>query len=133
MSIDPLLVAAYTDELDCVALLSFPRWLVEEHDLKTGDRLLTVNSYSRGQCIAPDLIAGPRQLGRWVIFYPVIAEFFSDDVQRILERKAEIAEEEWTRCEQMGSETLRRSPSRWRNGSPFWSAQPVQALSHPHG
>ena len=126
MSVDPLLVAAYTDELDCVALLMFPRWLVEEHNLKTGDRLLTVNTYSSGQRIVPDLIAGPRQMRRWVNFYPVIAEFFSDDVQRIQKRKAQIAEAEWTRCEHMGRESLRRSPGRWRDGSPFWSAQPVQ-------
>jgi hypothetical protein len=107
-------------------MLSFPHWLVEEHDLKTGDRLLTVNTYSRGQRIAPDLIAGPRQRGRWVNFYPIIAEFFSDDVQRIQKRKARIAEKEWTRCAQMGRERLSSSPARWRNGSPFWSASAVQ-------
>jgi tetratricopeptide (TPR) repeat protein len=132
ISINPLLVAAYTDELDCVALLVFPAWLVDEHDLKIGDRLLTVNTYSRGQRIVPDLDVGPRQQRRWVNFYPVIAEFVSDDGERIRKRKSEIDEEEWTRCDQMGRESLRRYPNRWRNGSPFWSAQPrpESALAH---
>jgi hypothetical protein len=124
-SIEPFLVAAYTDELDCVAVLGFPAWLVEEHNLKVGGRLLTVNTYRRGQRIMSDLMAGSRQLGRYVNFYPVIAEFVSDDVQRIAARKAEIVEEEWLRCERMGIESLQRFPNRWRNGSPFWSDQPV--------
>jgi hypothetical protein len=123
--IEPLIVAAYTDELDCVVLLTFPDWLVQEHKLEVGSRLLTVNTYGRGQRVAPDLVAGPRQLRRWVNFYPIIAEFVSDDSLRIAMRKAEIAEAEWVRCERMGSERLRQGPQRYRNGSPFWSAQPV--------
>jgi hypothetical protein len=37
----PLIVAAYTDELDCVALLRFP----DEYGLRVGARLLTANTY----------------------------------------------------------------------------------------
>jgi hypothetical protein len=125
ISVQPLIVAAYTDELDCVALLRFPSRLVEEFGLKTGAKLLTVNTYGRGQRIMSDLVAGPRQTGRYSNFYPVIAEFVSDDVQRIAVRKTGIAEEEWMRCEQMGSESLRKFPHRWRSGSPFYSAQPA--------
>jgi hypothetical protein len=124
ISVEPLLVGAYTDELDCIVLLSFPDWLVRDHDLKVGRRLLTVNTYGRGQRVAPDLVPGQRQLGRWVNFYPIIAEFVSDDIPRISARKAGIAEEEWRRCEQMGFESLQRFPNRWRNGSPFWSGKP---------
>jgi hypothetical protein len=125
MSVEPLLVAAYTDELDCVTLLGFPAWLVEEYRLKAGGRLLTVNTYTRGQHIAPDLAVGPRQLGRWVNFFPVIAEFVSDDLEQIAGRKAMITEEEWARCEYLGRASLRIHPNRRRNGSPFWSGQPV--------
>src|SRR5687767_13892162 len=45
MKINPLLVAAYTDELDCVAILRFDDSLVAEFDLTPGTRLLTVNTY----------------------------------------------------------------------------------------
>lgn len=127
ISIEPLLVAAYTDELDCVVLLNFPAWLVKEHKLMVGGHLLTVNTYARGRSIAADLAVGPRQLGRWVNFYPVIADFVSNDTRRIAMKKAEIGEEEWRRCKQMGIASLKRFPNRWRNGSPFWSVQPVHS------
>jgi hypothetical protein len=119
------LVAAYTDELDCIVLLRFPRLLATEHGLQAGDRLLTVNTYARGTRFASDLVPGTRQLGRWVNFYPVIAEFLSEDKQRIERRKAEIAESEWRRCAAMGVRYLREFPGRWRNGSPFWSVRPA--------
>jgi len=40
LSTEPLLVAAYTDELDCVAVLKFPSDLAGEYQLKEGSRLL---------------------------------------------------------------------------------------------
>jgi hypothetical protein len=125
MSIEPLLVAAFTDELDCIALLCFPGEVVAEHRLKVGSRLLTVNSYTRGSQVAADLLAGPRNLRRWVNFYPVIADFLSDDTERIALRKAHITAEEWKRCAQMGRAYLDTFVGLWRNGSPFWSSQPV--------
>jgi hypothetical protein len=125
LSVEPLLVAAFTDELDCVAILRFPDWLAGEHNLKVGDRLLTVNTYNRVPAVVPDLIAGPKQYRRYGSFYPVIADFFSDDAARIARRKADIAEPEWDRCATMASTYLQRYPGRWRNGSPLWSWQPV--------
>jgi hypothetical protein len=137
ISIEPLVVAAYTDELDCVAMLGFPDWLAEEHRLNVGDRLLTVNTYRAGEGsglvlaggrpdgIALDLEAGPGHTGRWINFYPVIAEFVSDDVERIAQRKAAISEKEWARCDRLGFASWRDHPKRRRNGSPFWSLQPV--------
>jgi hypothetical protein len=125
VSVEPLLVAAYTDELDCVAVLHFPCWLAAEHGLKVGDRLLTVNTYFSGNRVAPDLRRGPRQMRRYWNFYPVVADFFSDDTRRIEQRKEEIDEEEWQRCAEMGAEYLANFPGRWRSGSPFWSSQPT--------
>jgi hypothetical protein len=125
LSVEPLLVAAYTDELDCVAVLRFPFWLVADHNLKVDDRLLTVNTYSRGGPVAPDLQGGPKQTLRYGNFYPVVAEFVSEHARKIARRKAEIAEGEWARCLRMGREYLSRHPGRCRDGSPFWSNQPA--------
>ena len=46
VSTDPeLLIAAYTDELDCVAMLRLPKEpLVSKYSLLRGSRLLTVNT-----------------------------------------------------------------------------------------
>jgi hypothetical protein len=121
VSLEPLLVAAYTDELDCIAMLQFPSRLAAEHALKPGGRLLTVNTYEAGSHVAADLMPGPSNMENYTNFFPVIADFFSDDHQRIARRKSEIPEEEWQRCLAMGADYRRRFPQRWRNGSPLWS------------
>ena len=45
ISTSPLLIAAYTDELDCIAMLRFPSEFVDQYHLSKGTRLLTVNCY----------------------------------------------------------------------------------------
>src|SRR5580698_1215941 len=40
VSTNPLLIAAYSDELDCVAMLRFPEFLIGEYSLAVGARLL---------------------------------------------------------------------------------------------
>ena len=45
-----LLIAAYTDELACVAMLRLPKEpLVSKYSLLRGSRLLTVNTYVQAQ------------------------------------------------------------------------------------
>ena len=67
--VSPLVVAAYTDELDCVVLLSFPDELAGEYQLRVGSRLLTVNTYGKAKRIASDLQEGPNALHRWTNFF----------------------------------------------------------------
>ena len=119
ISVRPLRVAAYTDELDCVAMLRFPRHLVRTHRLKPGSRLLTVNTYTMEGRGARDLVPGPRTTHRYPDFFPLIAEFYSDDRDKIEARKLRIDEEEWDRCWQMGKEYYRRLPNLARDGSPL--------------
>ena len=135
ISVEPLLVAAYSNDLDCVTMLRFPLWLVEAHALRIEDRLLTINTYERpsglktydtgGRC-ASDLVLGPENTGWLANLYPVIADFFSDDRQKIAQRKSQIPEEDWRRCLYMGWDYRERFPKRWRNGSPIWSWAPVR-------
>lgn len=119
----PLLVAAYTDELDCVALLRFPETLVSEYGLTPGSRLLTVNSYQLGR-VASDLTVGPASYHRYGSFWPLIAEFLSDDQERIEERKQEIEEEEWSRTATLAETLLARPHYSVRNGLPLFSRRP---------
>ena len=59
ISIEPkILIAAYTDELDCVAMLEFPKEPLREYSLSVGSRLLTVNVYERKNKTDSDLIRG---------------------------------------------------------------------------
>lgn len=135
VSLEPLLIAAYTDELDCIAMLNFPTWLVTEHALRLQSRLLTVNSYffeSQHATYQPesprasDLIPGSNDTKNYANFFPVIADFLSDDRQRIANRKSEILDDEWCRCIFLGFDYRERFPKRWRNGSPPWSWIPAK-------
>ena len=121
---DPLLVAAFTDEQDCVVLLQFPRRLAEEHHLDEGSKLLTVNTYVRGGVPAPDLILGPKSLGRWTNFYPVIAPFVSDDRMQIENRMRAIATAEWDRTVTFAKALLAQPTLSVRDGHPTCSFRP---------
>src|SRR5262245_27908370 len=114
VSVSLLLVACYCDDLDGVCVLRFPDELVLEHRLRPGDRLLTVlNSWSlrqpaRPDQIAPDLVQGDAADRRYTNFWPLVAEFLSDDTAAIEARKRGIAPKEYARCQALGEEHLRR-------------------------
>lgn len=119
--LQPLLIAAYTDELDCVAMLHFDEALAAEHSLQTGARLLTVNTYSRLEHgLAPDLTPGPDDYGQYGNFAPFIAEFLSEDNERIAQRKSQIEEDEWQRTRQMGEAYLKQHGFKARDGRPLF-------------
>ncbi len=121
MRLQPLLVAAYTDELDCVTLLKFPQSLVREFDLSVGSRLLTCNYYHAEDELPADMKPGSGDTGCWTNFHPIIADFLSDDQDQIERRKREIAEDEWARCNDMGKGYLRHFGEWARDGNPLFS------------
>ena len=125
MSAYPLLVAAYSDDLDCAALLMFDSRLSDDYGLDVGSRLLTVNTYAHDPALAPDLWRGPAASSPWTNFMPVIAEFVSDDGDRIEQRKARITPQEWRRAWECGEEYRRRNPRRARDGRPMYCACPA--------
>ena len=47
VSTNPLMVTAYSDEMDAAILLRFPAFLVSKYALQVGTRLLTVNTYEQ--------------------------------------------------------------------------------------
>lgn len=123
---EPLIVAAYTDEMDCVALLRFPDELARNYQLQPGTRLLTVNSYGRGAQLAPDLEHGPASYHRWTNFCPIIADFVSDDIVRIGQRKAEISEAEWARTWELAHAYVSKRGWLCRDGRPLLAGTPAQ-------
>jgi hypothetical protein len=124
VSMDPLLVAAYTDELDCVAMLRFSP-SPPDRELAFGSRLLTVNTYKRGATFDSDLDLGPERIERWVGFHPIIADFICADQGIVDRRKAEIGEREWERAFQFGMDYLDAHPGVSRDGSPRRSLLPA--------
>lgn len=119
LSTRPLLVAAYTYELDCVAVLYFSAALVNFYGLKIGTRLISVNRY--GQDAGNDLDLGPNSRLVWSNFYPIIGDFVSEDVARLSRRKAEISHYEWARTLWLGRKYLEDHPGVCRDGRPGYS------------
>ncbi|MBI3817244.1 MAG: hypothetical protein HY286_01030 [Planctomycetes bacterium] len=130
VSTSPLLVAAYSEDIDCVAILHFPDFFVDEYKLSIGSQLLTVNTYGGGGAYSEDLIVGPGCTGDWTRFHPIIAEFVSDDADRIERRKREIGEPEWRRTLQLGQSYLQQKPGIARSGRPFYSMFPAEPIKH---
>lgn len=99
--LEPLIIAAHTDELDCVALLrvnpTAADILIERHQLHVGSRLLAVNTYYRtgSELQQTDVIQGPKARGVWGAFVPQIADFLSEDADLLARMKARISEAEW--------------------------------------
>ncbi|MEZ6189540.1 MAG: hypothetical protein R3F62_31640 [Planctomycetota bacterium] len=121
VSSDPLLIAAYTDELDCAVLLRFPVELAAAYGLEVGSRLLAVTTYARQGERAEDLKPGPRASGEVRNVLPLIAEFLVDDLEAVEARKAQISEDEWRRAGRRARTALRRQPKPIRHGHPYVS------------
>jgi hypothetical protein len=131
MQEEPLLVACYCDDSDAVCVLQFRRNDLGGVGIRVGDRLLTVlnsvvlNRPARADEVAPDLMQGGDANPRYVNFWPLVAEFISDDTVEIERRKATISNREFEHCRSLGEEHLRRFPGRVRDGRPDRSRHPT--------
>lgn len=119
VSTDPLLVAAYSEDMDCVAIQRFSSSFVREYGLSAGSRLLTVNFYGCSKEVEGDLVPGMRYTGVWTAFNPLIADFLTDDLVRLEQRKREIEEEEWEYVFELGCAYLDRFPGLYRDGNSY--------------
>ena len=122
ISTKPLLISAYTDELDCVAILELPDVITPIYELKVGTRLLTVNFYGSDNQIQPDLIPGQGNTRRWEMFMPLVADFVSGDYERIRLHKQRISEAEWQMAYYLGLQYRQQRPGWVRFGLPMLSA-----------
>jgi len=125
VSVEPLLVAAYADELDCIAVLRFPDFLARDYDLHVRDRLLTVNRYALGGPIAADLEQGSLSSARFTNFFPIIADFLTDDLDTLRWRRQKIGEDEWRRTWVLAQRYREKYGDAARDGRPFFSFRPA--------
>lgn len=126
LSVEPLLIAAYSDDMDCVAILRFDSWLTQTYGLKRGSRLLTVNTYDDTGPVARDLAEGDDSLQHWTNFHPLIAEFLTDETDKIAERKRAIDPEEWKRTAELGLAMMKQTGFRARDGRPLCAHAPAR-------
>ena len=125
INLDPLIVAAYSDELDAVALLKFSQRERTGYQLEVGTMLVTANKYFSevARTGADDVSMGPGNHGRWQNFQPIILNFITSDSQRLEEIYGGIPEDQWQRCLELGTDKWQQFPDQLRNGSPFLSTK----------
>jgi len=58
MSKKPLVVAAYSEDIDCVALLKFPDEYAEMYNLDIKSRLISINTYWQEETFQNDILPG---------------------------------------------------------------------------
>jgi len=124
----PLLVACYCDDLDGVCLLRFRDSLADLYKLNVGTRLLTVlNSHVGTKYHRPvwDVIQGNHAVPRYINFWPLIAEFLSDEHEKIELRKTRILDSEYERCWELAQIHLSRHQGMARIGRPDKSMIPM--------
>lgn len=111
ISLHPLVISAYSDEMDAVVLLQFPDKLADMYGLREGTRLVTSNvyRYGTGSEVASDIIPGSGYMHRYSNVIPIVQLFFSDDEEYIKSRIRLFDEDQWDRLQALTEEKLRHN------------------------
>lgn len=129
VAVAPLRVAAYADEFDRVVLLAFDDefGLVEDFGLQVGSALVTANLYGNEPVPDADLFLHADHPSSWTGLQPLIADFVTDDEDRLADLRAQIPEAEYRRARRLGQDYLRRFPHLARDGRPCRCLAPRSA------
>lgn len=129
IKLTPLLIAAYTDELDAVAVMRAHPLCDPLVPKQIGARLLTVNTYWQDGDSHSDILDGPRSTQVWRTFHPIIPQFVSRDAERMRMLAGAIDEDEWERTEQLGRAWIDAfGAARARDSRPGWSGVPIEEV-----
>lgn len=116
VSVEPLLIAAYSDEMDAVAMLLFPSDFAERYGLRPGSRLTTSNIYFGGTRCAADLFPGANFSHQFSDFMPIVQLFLGKKDEKIKKKVELFPESRWQRVEQLASEYREAHPDLSRDG-----------------
>ena len=117
----PLVISAYSDEMDAVIFLKYPDELAATYSLKPGDRLVTSVTYVPIQGnVAPDIFPGSGFSGLYGNVIPLVQLFFGGKKQilfaggdeEIRNRISIFPEELWERVEKLTEEYASRGMCR---------------------
>lgn len=122
VSNDPIIVAAYSYDIDCVVFLLYSQYFSRKYKLEVGAKLLSVNMY--GNSPQEDIVRGEKATGPWKGYRPLIADFLSNDLDIIKSKKESINEEHWERCRVLSKEYPSIFPDTYRFGDPFYAINP---------
>lgn len=116
VSAKPLIIAAYSDEMDAVVMLHFPVELTEKYSLAPGTRLTTSNVYFNGSKCAPDILPGGNFSRKFADFMPIVQLFIGKNDDAIRAKTALFGENVWARVAECAAEYRRLRPGVCRDG-----------------
>lgn len=118
ISIDPLVISCYSDELDAVILLEFPKELAVKYQFKLNERLVTCNWYMVKNMFAysDDLIIGPNCSGNWRDVYPLLGLFVCKDENAYYENTNLFKDEDYEYLMKLTTSYLEKKPNSYRDG-----------------
>lgn len=118
VSTDPLLIAAYADEMDAVMMLRFPEEcaFVETYQLSVGSRLTTSCLYERVAAVDKDLFPGSGWSRRFTGFVPVVQLFIGKKDEKIQEKADLFSEDEWQKVATLAAAYRSAHPDLARDG-----------------
>lgn len=125
MSVSPLVISSYSDEMDAVVMLRFPDVLAKEYELSQGDKLVTINTYRwlEGYDMAPDVFVGENFLNRYSDCHPIVPLFISGSRRRLAQKLALFDDETWAMVWQKSQQYAAEHPDFMRDGFYYWKPQ----------
>ncbi len=116
VSVTPLLIAAYSDEMDAVVMLRFPDEFVTEYHLYPGIRLTTSNVYFTGNQCARDIFIGEHYCRRYTDFMPIVQLFLGKKDEKIQAKTELFGEDVWNMVQEKANEYVSLHPDLCRDG-----------------
>ncbi len=116
VSTEPLMIAAYSDEMDAVVMLKFPDEFVEKYSLSVGDRLTTSNVYFNADRCAPDVFVGEKYSRQYEDFMPIVQLFLGKKDDMIRSKTALFGEGVWDMVTDKANEYADQHPHLCRDG-----------------
>ena len=117
-SADPLLIACYSDEMDAVVMLDFPKELAGIYGLSPGARLVTANVYKPNvyNKTRKDIFPGKYFSGLYNDFSPIVMLFIAKSDDKLREKAKLFDEHVWSRVEKLARDYLAEHPEFKRDG-----------------
>lgn len=129
---EPLQVAAYSDDLDAAVLLEFPQEYVNRFELVRGKRLVSINTYfpMEYRSLGDDIEFGPESTQRWGNVSPHIADFLTEEQEKLQELLSRIDVGEWDRLKlRLKEQVARNRPP--RDGRALYCGESRMPVSMP--
>lgn len=118
ISLDPFLIAAYSDEMDAVVMLKFPMELAERYGLSVGSRLAASCVYSEGRRseTSDDIFPGEGYSGNYRSFMPIVQLFLASNEDEVKANVSLFDEDRWRRVETLAEDYRKKHPGLSRDG-----------------